>query len=81
METMRLTTEQMIEQIKEFDPEYAAEYEQQQMGMLKQWEAIDLELLGQFIGPISPEEIRGPRNSRGSPPPCGANSARKFSNS
>ncbi len=51
METMRLTTEQTIEQIKEFDPEYAAEYEQEQMAMLKQWEAIDLELLGEFIGP------------------------------
>ncbi len=52
-ETMRLTTEQMIEQIKEFDPQSAAEYEQQQMAKLKQWEAIDLELLGQFIGPSS----------------------------
>ena len=52
-ETMRLAAEQMIEQIKEFDPEFAAEYEQQQMAKLKQWEAIDLELLGQFIGPSS----------------------------
>ncbi|MEE8153982.1 MAG: hypothetical protein V3T53_03360 [Phycisphaerales bacterium] len=51
METQRLTTKQMVEQIKEFDPEYAAEFEQEQLAMLEQWEAIDVELLSQFIGP------------------------------
>jgi len=51
METQRLAIEQIVEQMKEFDPESAAEYEQEQMGMFKQWEAIDLELLGEFIGP------------------------------
>ncbi len=51
METNRLAAKQMVEQIKEFDPEYAAEFEQEQLAMLKQWEAIDAELLSQFIGP------------------------------
>ena len=51
METNRLAAKQMVEQLKEFDPEFAAEYEQQQLAMLKQWEAIDAELLSQFIGP------------------------------
>ena len=51
LETRRLTAKQMVEQIKEFDPEYAAEVEQEQLAKLKQWEAIDAELLSQFIGP------------------------------
>jgi len=51
METQRLATEQMVEEIKEFDPEYAAEFEQEQRAMLEQWEAIDVDLLSQFIGP------------------------------
>jgi len=51
METQRLTAKQMVEQIKEFDPEFAAEFEQEQLAMLEQWEAIDAELLSQFIGP------------------------------
>ena len=51
METNRLATKQMVEQIKAFDPEHAAEFEKEQLAMLKQWEAIDVELLSQFIGP------------------------------
>ena len=50
-ETQRLAAKQMVEKIKELDPEYAAEFEQEQLAALKQWEAIDAELLSQFIGP------------------------------
>ena len=51
METQRLAAKQLVEQIKAFDPEYAAEFEKEQLAALKQWEAIDAELLSQFIGP------------------------------
>ncbi|MEE9131607.1 MAG: hypothetical protein V3T84_16450 [Phycisphaerales bacterium] len=47
VETTRLSTKQMVEQMKEFDPEF----EQEQLAVLKQWGAIDVELLSQFIGP------------------------------
>ncbi|MCH8260036.1 MAG: hypothetical protein IIC46_07505 [Planctomycetes bacterium] len=51
MKKNQLAAKQMIEQIKEFDPEVAAEIEQEQLAMLEQWEAIDADLLSQFIGP------------------------------